>query len=117
MPSIRIIKRPAGEAPESVRDAWVGLILPLPNDNSARRQQFPAFGVLSGPKNLLGTIWNLMLGRHLRYDGYAVATLDALLVLESHDPAAANWWRANTPHLLKPGARFIFEANVCEEIP
>ena len=117
MPSIRIIKRPAGEAPQHIRDAWVGITLPLPNDRSGQLRSFPAFGVLSGPKNFIATLWNLLLRRNLTYVGYGVATLDALKVLEVHDAAAATWWRVNTPHLLKPESRLIFEAEVCEEIP
>jgi hypothetical protein len=117
MPSVRITRTPAGEAPEHIREAWVGLTLPLPSDRSGKRQVFPVFGVLSGPKSIGRTFWSLLTGKHIRYDGYAVATLTALEVLEARSPAAASWWRANTPHLLKPQSRLIFEAEVCEEIP
>ncbi|HMK08023.1 MAG TPA: hypothetical protein VK449_03235 [Anaerolineales bacterium] len=117
MAGIRILSRPAGEAPPHIRDAWVGLTLPLPNDSSGRRRSFRASGVLTGPTTFLGTLSNLLLGRTQRYFGYGVATLDALRVLEAHDPDAAAWWRAHTPHLLKPQGRFIFEAEVCEEVP
>jgi hypothetical protein len=39
MASIRITKVPAGEAPEEIRRAWVGLVLPLADDE-ARRENF-----------------------------------------------------------------------------
>lgn len=27
--NVRIVKRPLGDAPENVRDAWIGLLLPV----------------------------------------------------------------------------------------
>lgn len=50
------------------------------------------------------------------YDGYAVRVLDALAVLAKNRPAAAEWWRNNTPYLLTPRALFLFDAEACEEL-
>jgi hypothetical protein len=116
VPSIRILKTPAGEAPEPIRRAWVGLTLPLAPEYPAR-EEFRAFGVLSGPRTLWRMVWSLLTRRHFRYDGYAVATLSALEALRVRDPAAAEWWQTHTPHLLNPHSRLIFEAEACEEIP
>lgn len=115
MASIRILKTPAGEAPEPIRQAWVGLTLPLAPDHPSR-EVFRAFGVLSGPKTFWRTLWSLLTGRHFPYDGYAVATLSAVEALRLRDPEAAAWWQTHTPHLLNPHSRLIFEAEACEEV-
>lgn len=45
---IRIVQPPAGEAPLWVREAWVGIALPVIRGSSLRNYQ--GVGVLSGPK-------------------------------------------------------------------
>jgi len=116
MASIRIIATPAGEAPLHVREAWVGLVLPLAADRGGPRRVVRAFGVLSGPRTFLGTLWSRLRGHSLRYDGYAVPILAALEVLGQTNPAAEQWWRDNTAHLIKPNGRLVFEAEACEEV-
>jgi hypothetical protein len=116
LPSIRIVKTPAGEAPERIRRAWIGVVLPLPADGSGSRRTHRTFGVVSGPTSTLATLWALLRGRHVVYDGYAVPTLSAVEALGQSDPEAAQWWRDHAPHLLRPQGRFVFEADVCEEL-
>src|SRR5579871_3824738 len=74
---IRIIAIPPGEAPEEVRRAWVGLVLPL-----AKRARGPllarGFGVLTGQRELT--------------HGYAVRSRQAVEILSRHAPEAAEWW-------------------------
>ncbi len=46
--SIRIVKTPAGEAPEEIRDQWVGLVLPaFPNETELGYPN-PEFGLETG---------------------------------------------------------------------
>src|SRR5438045_781095 len=68
---IRIVKRPDGEAPEEVRDAWIGLLLPvLPRFSRmvARR----GVGVHSGPRSYLGMWFAALVGRGKPMRGYVV---------------------------------------------
>src|SRR3569832_1540292 len=110
MPYIRIVSLPPGEAPEEIRKARIGLLLPLaPGDLGVRMPRASA-GVLSGPRSLLGLL--LMTFRKLDVvDGYAVMTLDAIAILEGQHPDAAQWWRENVPHLFKPGRVLVFHAS------
>jgi hypothetical protein len=110
VPSIRILRAPDGEAPLHVRQAWADLVLPI----TVGRCVFPAFGVLSGPKTMFGTLWKRLRGDYLCCDGYAVSTADALEILATADASAAQWWRDNTPHLINRNHHFVFQAEVCE---
>ncbi len=75
MPSVRIITTPQGEAPQWVREAWVGLVLPL----SVSGYSAAGLGVLS---------------RERSFGGYMVPTLHALRILEAKNADAAAWWYA-----------------------
>jgi hypothetical protein len=100
---IQIIGAPPGEAPASVREAWIGCILPLlpgvsgPEPNAAR-------GVTSG----LAKEPSL---------SFKVRALDALAILEKKNIEAANWWKEHTPQLLQPGKLLAFRAEVCKLLP
>ncbi len=98
---IRIIAIPPGEAPEDVRRAWVGLVLPV-----ARVSRGPhlirSFGVLTGRAQLTC--------------GYAVPARAALDILARSAPEAAEWWTRNAPQFLQPGRLFLFHAEVCQEM-
>src|SRR5947199_83534 len=59
---IRIIDVPPGEAPEWVRRAWVGLVLPLaPGEYGPR--VLAAAGVLTGPRGCAAALAQLLMGR------------------------------------------------------
>jgi hypothetical protein len=112
---IRIIDLPPGEAPESIRRAWVGLVLPLaPGQNSPH--EIAGVGVLTGPRGFIGRLWSLLSGRYQRTFAYPVLVRDALSILEASAPDAATWWRLHTPHLLGPGRTFAFAEAVCEQM-
>jgi hypothetical protein len=98
---IRILAPPPGEPPEYIRAAWVGCVLPLytTTDDPKIRQQ--TTGVLSGRKGNLTP-------------GFVVRVIDAIHELESHNAAAAQWWRQNAPELIQPGKLFIFPEEACE---
>lgn len=110
---IRIVRTPPGEAPEHIRSAWVGLVLPLvvagPQDNFAA-------GVLSGPRTRIGWLVALTLGRARKERGYTVDSRRAIELLAAHAPEAAQWWRERTPQLLQPGRWLQFAAEACEEV-
>jgi hypothetical protein len=113
---VRIIGVPPGEAPEEVRRAWVGLILPVVPSAHAPRH-VPHYGVLSGPYTWLGHIGRLLLGRApARSPCYIVPVDAALDVLKEASPEAVAWWRQNTPHLIGRRRMFGFPVEVCEEL-
>ena len=116
MTSIRIIDIPAGEAPEKIRKAWVGLVLPLVEGKCGKRNRWISFGVLSVPRSLLGQLWGVIRHKHNIRDGYMVDARTAVEILENENQTAARWWHENTPHMFKANMKFIFEAEVCEEL-
>jgi hypothetical protein len=108
--NIRIVKRPLGEAPEDVRDAWIGLSLPVITNHPHIGR---AFGVLSIPRNRLVRRFLSLVGRVPRQLGYPVDVTVAVQVLENFNRPAAAWWRSHAPHLFKPGLSFLFEEECC----
>lgn len=110
--NIRILKRPRGEAPEDVRDAWIGLSLPVLPSHPHIVQGRP-FGVLSIPRHRLVRRFLSLVGHVPRQRGYAVDVTAAVQLLESFNPSAAAWWRSHAPHLFKPGLILLFEEECC----
>ena len=110
--NIRIVRRPHGEAPEDVRDAWIGLLLPVVSGHS-RLVERRSFGVLSGPRSFLAFRLKTMFGHGTRKRGYMVSSLAAVDLLQNVNPQAAAWWRTNTPHMLKHGLCLLFEEECC----
>ncbi len=80
MTRIRIIKCPPGEAPLSVRLAWVGLELPVA-PGRGRPRTWLASGVLSTPRGWWQRVGGLFTGRYRRQTGYAVNALEAVNLL------------------------------------
>ena len=108
---VRIVAVPPGEAPQWVREKWVGLELPLAQ--SAQATAWPAAGVLTGPRGFLATARLLLRGRLPERSGFVVNVLEAVAVLERASPEAARWWRDNAAHLMKPARCFLFPEDVC----
>ena len=100
-PRIRIIAVPPGEAPESVRRAWVGLVLSLPPGETGSPRMLSAEGILSGEAA----------GSCL---GFLVEGKEAITALSLHDSVAAAWWRENVPEISAERYRLGFPASVCE---
>ena len=113
---IRIVRAPAGEAPEEIRQAWVGLELPLSSRHPGLAR-LPGWGVLSGPKTFWRGISHLLFRPKNKISGYAVPGDAALELLAKHAPVAAEWWRQNAPHVAARGQILLFDAQACEEIP
>lgn len=117
VPRIRIIAPPPGEAPLEIRQAWVGMLLPVPPGRAGRPRSWRVFGVLTGPRNWWKELIRILKGESRNEPGYAVNAREAVTLLEAKDPAAAAWWRSNTPHVMTGSRYFVFAAEVCEEVP
>ena len=112
---VRIIAIPPGEAPESVRRAWVGLVLPLAPECRGPVEAV-GYGVLSRRFELgaFRRLWRWLVRRPLRQ--YAVPTNEAMAILAAAAPDAARWWRENAPDVFAAGNKFWFAAEACEEL-
>lgn len=111
---IRIIQRPEGEAPEWVRDAWIGLELPLlARDPLTYRV---VGGILTMPKTLLGHWLGVLTGRSRLITGYLVDANHAVRLVEARNPTAAVWWRTHAGGSVQPGQGFIFDLPACERV-
>jgi hypothetical protein len=97
MSSIKIISTPPGQAPEEIRREWVGVIIPLCEQETKGLQ----VGVKGGKPENLG--------------GYQVNTLDATKELRKKSPEAANWWEENFH--LPSIPKLVFSRAVCELLP
>lgn len=100
---VRIVQVPPGEAPEEIRRAWVGLELPLLR-GAAEPLPAVSVGVLSHQNSAV-------------VPGYAVDGRLAMEALAGRSPEAAAWWQQNAPHVVEPGYRLLFPAEVCEMPP
>ena len=110
---IRIIRRPEGEAPEWVRDAWIGLEIPLACEDQITTT---GFGVVSGPRSFIGEWLAVMFGRPKQLRGWCVSADEAVSLLGARRPDAAAWWRREAPHMLGRKRAFLFDAPACEKL-
>jgi hypothetical protein len=114
---VRIVAVPPGEAPESVRKAWVGLELPIISGGTSGPREVKAHGVLSGPKNVAETVARALNGEVSHTErGFVVDAATAVDILAQKSPDAARWWEENVPHSLQRGRKFVFAAHVCKEV-
>jgi hypothetical protein len=109
---VRIISVPDGEAPLAIREAWVGLVLPVWFDSgSGPDGSFRTVGVLGGARET--------------YKGFAVPINAAIHALEFMGKTeAADWWKANRliktfdwPDLFKDLDCLIFRQQECQVLP
>ncbi len=100
--TVRIIDTPSGEAPEAVREAWVGLEFPSFEPQETNTSGRAPTGVLSGKSS----------GDY----GYTVPAIIAFHLLREKDYAAYQWWRTNTPDLFGPTSGLCFNFSSCEVI-
>jgi len=108
---LHITSTPPGEAPEWVRKKWVGLSLPLVQKGSDAKI-FSTAGVLSGPRNAFSCLFALLTGKFVRASGYLIESRAAIQILDAAHPEAAEWWRQNTPDLIRPRRYFVFQQGV-----
>lgn len=109
---IRIVRRPEGEAPEWVRDAWIGLELPLTVEAPIKSRIVG--GVLTMPRTRLGYWWAVIRGRSRMQEGFLVDANAAVRVLERRNPTAAIWWRTKAADCLLPQGQFLFDLPASE---
>lgn len=109
-PRIRIVQAPIGEAPLWVREAWIGVELPV---LVATPQVFETWGVLTSPKTWISYWWRRLFGPSNKVEGYAVYSAEAIELLGFRQPLAAQWWRQNAPGFTHPRAQFIFDEPAC----
>ena len=95
MDSIKIIATPPGQAPEEVRQQWVGLTIPLAQQEKGGFQM----GVLGGTANNLG--------------GYQVLSKDSFALLLAKSLTAYLWFAENAFF----GSHLVFARAVCEFLP
>jgi hypothetical protein len=112
--AVAIVRAPIGEAPDWVREAWIGLRLPIGHPAHAVRVR--GVGVLSVPRSRLGWWWAAITGRAQTIEGYLVPSAEAIALLADHRPEAAAWWRSNTPWFSCPGQQFLFDTPACAPI-
>ncbi len=105
---LRIEAVPAGEAPQWVREQWVGLALPLVGRQSSPSSVLIS-GVVSGPKSAGTSLVAMFRGTLVRRTGYLVETGAAVAILAAK---ARRPWRENTPRLVRPGRYFVFPYEV-----
>jgi hypothetical protein len=112
MKCIEIIAMPPGEAPEEIRKSWIGVIIPLPI-NAQAEQEKTGYGVLSGPRSWFLALFPFLHKTRFKWRVYRVSGAEAVSALAKRDEPAADWWRKNTPHLLKRHWQLLFPADVC----
>lgn len=111
---IRITGVPPGEAPEEIRQRWVGMVLPLAAGETGART-VRTKGVLTGPRGFWLSLLHLLLGWGRPETGYLVDGRTAIELLAETAPEAAAWWLEHASHVLKPGYRLVFHAEICQE--
>ena len=112
---LKIIATPPGEAPLWVREAWIGTTVPLAQRGNTPLR-FPTAGVITGPQNTFGFFTAWLRGQLVREAGYLVEVVPAVEALAKNNPAAAQLWRENTPHLVRPRRCFVFQQGVGQVI-
>ena len=110
---IEIIKRPNGEAPEWVRDAWIGLRLPLYHHLPVTSE---IQGVVTGSRTRLGAMFTRLVKQPETMTGYYVHAKGAIEMLAAYNTEAAKWWVDNAPHSLVDGQVLMFETHVCGDV-
>ncbi|OYU39498.1 MAG: hypothetical protein CFE33_08955 [Pseudorhodobacter sp. PARRP1] len=108
---IKIIATPSGEAPLWVRQAWIGLELPLQRPGLHDVQGLGVFAARSALRRLG---YRLGLLRPVAMKGYIVNSSIAISLLLEHNESAAIWWKTHLPQYLDIGQNFVFDAPACE---
>ena len=112
--NIRIVQRPIGEAPDWVRDAWIGMSLPLASE---RERKWRCLSGLTEPHSALSQILAIFSGKTYAVKGFVVNAKTAVDRLAEHHPGAAAWWREHTPHMLTGRRYFAFDSAACRQEP
>ena len=100
---IRITSRPLGEAPDWVRDAWIGVVLKGAPLDECRAGEV-----------VVGVVSEEVVGPERHTGGFKTGSHEAVGILQESSPAAAEWWFGNFPFLLMP--EFVFSASCFEVV-
>lgn len=106
---------PPGEAPEEIRRSWIGVVIPLPPRMQSERDA-TGYGVLTGPRSCWSALFPFLHVNKTKWTGYWVRGREAVDALANKDPAAAQWWEENAPHVLRRFWGLSFPANVCRVV-
>jgi hypothetical protein len=90
--------------PDEVKQAWIGLTLPLSE---------LAFIL---PRKHKFTIKTNGKTKEIEQLAFWVETLIAVNILRKTNPMAAKWWEDNKPELLQPAKSFIYNYRCCKEV-
>ncbi len=93
---IHVTSRPDGDAPEEIRDAWIGCVMVARPAIEGSKN----FGLFTGQERV-GVL-----------GGHRVSWQDAMEALERQAPTMRAWWEA---HLLP--MVLTFDTNCCEVLP
>jgi len=116
--SIKIVKRPAGAAPEWIRDQWIGLSLPLVIGHEPRAYCTETMSIFIGQRSFwLRLKWFLGIRPRLeQWVGYVVRSEEAVAALEqANRTEAAGWWRTNVS--IVASTLWMFDAECCYLVP
>lgn len=110
---VRILNRPCGVAPEWVRDAWIGCLLPLVEGECGWVE---CVDVSKAPMSRLSFWIARLSGRTFRMAGFAVPSKTVIGILALKSPEAAEWWRTNLPQFAEAELGFVFDSQACEPV-
>ena len=109
--NVRVVRMPLGDAPEWVREAWVGLSLPITGVGPRRWRAITAAG---GPATIMDYVRARLTGRTTVIVGYEVNGKIAIERLGGLNAAAAAWWLEQSPAWAAGTVSFLFDTNSCE---
>ena len=113
---IHVIAVPRGDAPDEIRQAWVGLTLPLAEGETGSRA-FSSDRLCTSLRSRLWYLWLVLTWR--KPPDFRVYIVDhnvAFETLSRASPFALNWWRENRPYLFEQKLKVAFYVEECELI-
>ena len=115
---IKIVAAPQGPNPLWVREAWIGLFLPVLEGNNQPQHYFVLPEKVgyraTGWKEYFLSLWFRVTGQMGVTEGYPVPSARAIEILAIPRPDAALWWKENASCMLRSGMVFIFDLPSCE---
>ena len=112
---IRIVGLPPGEAPIEIRQAWIGLELPLAHGRFQAERTVRSLGVLTAPRSFFGILAAWIFRRGELTNVFVVESVKALEILQAERPNAAEWWKQNAGQFFEQGHLFGFASESCVE--
>lgn len=110
--AVRIVNVPDGDAPLWVRQAWIGLTLPL-SDGMDGPILCLTESVLAS-QGWFSRLVRSLVGTGRQDEGYVVDVCEALAVLRASRPDAAGWWSDHCRRAIVRHDRFVFNRAACE---